>query len=126
MALPVASEGFDGAMVAFGIRNVNDQHRALREMHRILRPGGRVVVLEFSLPKGFLGRLYRLYFEVILPRIGALVSGDGGAYRYLPSSVGRFPEPEAFGAMMRDAGFEDVAFEALTAGIAHLYRGRRP
>ncbi len=123
--LPAPSNAFDGVLVAFGIRNVADHVGALLEMHRILRPGGRVVVLEFSVPRGFFGSLYRLYFEHVLPRVGALVSGDASAYRYLPASVGQFPKPEAFGALMRRAGFSEVAFERLTGGIAHLYRGRR-
>lgn len=125
-SLPAPSGSFDGVMVAFGIRNVGDRPRALREMLRILRTGGRVVVLEFSLPEGIFGHIYRFYFDAVLPRIGALVSGERGAYRYLPESVVQFPEPGEFAAMMRDAGFDEVAGEPLTGGIAHLYRGRRP
>jgi demethylmenaquinone methyltransferase/2-methoxy-6-polyprenyl-1,4-benzoquinol methylase len=121
--LPVRSGVFDGALVAFGIRNVGDAGAALREMHRALRPGGRVVVLEFSMPPGLLGSLYRFYFGTILPRIGGVVSGDAGAYRYLPASVARFPGPESFAGLMRASGFADVAWRPLTAGIAHLYRG---
>ena len=124
--LPAASSAFDGVLVAFGIRNVADRAGALAEMQRILRPGGRAVILEFSVPGGLFGRFYRMYFEHVLPRIGALVSGDVSAYRYLPASVEQFPQPEAFGDLMRAAGFDDVAFESLTGGIAHLYRGRRP
>jgi demethylmenaquinone methyltransferase/2-methoxy-6-polyprenyl-1,4-benzoquinol methylase len=125
-SLPAPSRSFEGAMVGFGIRNVGDQLGALREMHRVLRQGGRVVVLEFSMPAGPFGRLYRFYFESVLPRIGAVMSGDGSAYRYLPASVGEFPTPEVFGRMMEQAGFAEVAFTSLTGGIAHLYRGRRP
>ncbi len=121
--LPVPACAFDGALVAFGIRNVGDPAAALREMHRALRPGGRVVVLEFSMPEGLLGRLYRFYFGRVLPRIGGAVSGDAGAYRYLPESVARFPGPAAFADLMRAAGFADVASRRLTAGVAHLYRG---
>jgi demethylmenaquinone methyltransferase/2-methoxy-6-polyprenyl-1,4-benzoquinol methylase len=123
--LPVRGEAFDGALVAFGIRNVGDPLAALREVHRALRPGGRVVVLEFQTPRGAIGALYQLYFRHVLPRIGGLVSGDGSAYAYLPASVARFPEPEAFATLMRDAGFVDVRNERLTLGIAWLHRGEK-
>jgi demethylmenaquinone methyltransferase/2-methoxy-6-polyprenyl-1,4-benzoquinol methylase len=116
---------FDGALVAFGIRNVGDPLAALREVHRALRPGGRFVVLEFSLPAGLLGRVYRLYFTRILPRVGGLVSGDRSAYSYLPASVVGFPTPDEFGALMKDAGFVAVRCELLTWGIACLHRGEK-
>jgi demethylmenaquinone methyltransferase/2-methoxy-6-polyprenyl-1,4-benzoquinol methylase len=124
-SLPVRAEAFDGALVAFGIRNVGDPLRALREVHRALRVGGRLVVLEFQMPPGLLGVGYRVYFRHLLPRIGGLVSGDGSAYAYLPASVARFPSPEAFAALMRDAGFADVRWERLTFGIACLHRGEK-
>jgi demethylmenaquinone methyltransferase/2-methoxy-6-polyprenyl-1,4-benzoquinol methylase len=123
--LPLRSDAFDGALVSFGIRNVGRPEEALRELHRVLRPGGRLVILEFSMPEGALGALYRLYFGRVLPRIGGLVSGDPGAYAYLPASVARFPTPESFAALMRDAGFEGVSVQALTAGIAYVYSGDR-
>jgi len=121
--IPLASDGFDGALIAFGIRNVGDPLAALAEIRRLLRPGGRLVVLEFSLPEGPLGPLYRFYFERVLPRIGGLVSGDPSAYSYLPASVGRFPMPQEFGALMERAGFRGVTWRPLTGGIAHLHRG---
>lgn len=123
--LPLRDGVFDGALVAFGIRNVGDPRRALREVRRALRPGGRFVVLEFSTPRGVLGGLYRLYFRHLLPRVGGLVSGDGSAYSYLPASVARFPSPEDFAAFMRDAGFTAVRWSLLTGGIACLHRGEK-
>jgi demethylmenaquinone methyltransferase/2-methoxy-6-polyprenyl-1,4-benzoquinol methylase len=123
--LPVRDGSFDGALVAFGIRNVGDPLAALREVHRALRPGGRFVVLEFQTPRGPLGAAYQLYFRHVLPRVGGLVSGDRSAYAYLPASVARFPEPEAFAALMQQAGFGDVRHERLTLGIAWLHRGEK-
>ena len=124
--LPVRSASFDAALVGFGIRNIGDPQRALMEVHRALRPGGRFVVLEFSMPQGLLGRLYRTYFTVLLPRIGRLVSGDGSAYAYMPASVQAFPSPQAFAALMEQAGFVSVRIQPLTFGIACLHRGEKP
>jgi demethylmenaquinone methyltransferase/2-methoxy-6-polyprenyl-1,4-benzoquinol methylase len=92
----------------------------------VLRPGGRFVVLEFSMPEGLLGRLYRGYFTRVLPRVGGLVSGDRSAYSYLPASVASFPKPEAFARLMEDAGFAAVRIERLSLGIACLHRGEKP
>jgi demethylmenaquinone methyltransferase/2-methoxy-6-polyprenyl-1,4-benzoquinol methylase len=124
-ALPVREGAFDAATMAFGIRNVEDPARALGEAYRALRRGGRFVVLEFSTPNGLFGRLYRAYSRHVLPRVGALVSGDRGAYAYLPASIRRFPEPDEFLERLRDAGFERVTRRPLTGGIAQLYRGER-
>jgi demethylmenaquinone methyltransferase/2-methoxy-6-polyprenyl-1,4-benzoquinol methylase len=124
--LPLGDALFDGALVAFGIRNVGDPRAALREVHRVLRPGGRFVVLEFSLPPGLLGRVYRLYFTRVLPRLGGLVSGDRSAYAYLPASVAGFPSPGAFGNLMEQAGYASVRWQLLTGGIACLHRGEKP
>ncbi len=125
MALPFADRSFDFATVAFGIRNVSDPRVALREMARVVRPGGRVVVLEFTRPRvPLLGAAYRFYFRRILPALGALVSGArNGAYRYLHDSVAAFPEREQFVAVMRDAGLAEPRFTLLTGGIAAIYRG---
>ena len=123
--LPVGGALFDGALVAFGIRNIGDPLAALREVHRALRPGGRFCVLEFSLPPGIAGRLYRLYFTRVLPRVGGLVSGDRSAYSYLPASVAGFPTPEAFGTLMEQAGYTSVRWQLLTGGIACLHLGEK-
>ena len=125
-ALPFAAASFDAATVGFGIRNVGDPAAALAEVRRVLRPGGCLVVLEFSQPRGWLGVLYRRYFHRVLPRVGALVSGDRAAYSYLPASVARFPTPEAFAALMERAGFTGVRWRLLTGGIACLHRGEVP
>jgi demethylmenaquinone methyltransferase/2-methoxy-6-polyprenyl-1,4-benzoquinol methylase len=123
--LPLASAAFDGALVSFGIRNVEQVEQALLELRRVLRPGGRLVILEFSMPAGLLGVVYRFYFGQVLPRIGGMVSGDPGAYAYLPASVARFPTPASFAGLMTAAGFERVTATALTAGIAYVYRGEK-
>lgn len=123
--LPFGDGAFDSACVAFGIRNVADRERGLREMCRVVRTGGRVVVLEFSSPKGrIFGALYRFYFRSVLPRIGGIFS-RGSAYAYLPESVLSFPEPPAFAAMMRAAGCVSVTHRPLTFGIVTLYVGVR-
>lgn len=123
--LPVRDALFDGALVAFGIRNVGDPVAAMREVRRVLRHGGRFVVLEFSMPRGLFGAAYRLYFRHVLPRLGGLVSGDASAYAYLPASVARFPTPDAFAGLMAEAGFVDVRGRPLSGGIAWLHRGER-
>jgi demethylmenaquinone methyltransferase/2-methoxy-6-polyprenyl-1,4-benzoquinol methylase len=119
--LPFGDARFHAAAVAFGIRNVGDMEAAFRETGRVLKPGGRLVVLEFSMPAGVLGRLYRLYFTRVLPTVGGWVSGDARAYSYLPASVERFPAPPALTALMVEAGFPRVRSRALTGGIAHLF-----
>jgi demethylmenaquinone methyltransferase/2-methoxy-6-polyprenyl-1,4-benzoquinol methylase len=123
--LPVRDGAFDGALVGFGIRNVGDAAGALKEMRRVLRPGGRLVILEFSAPHGLLGVVYRAYSRAVLPRLGGWISGDRAAYAYLPASVARFPTPPEFGALMERAGFVSVRWRPLTGGIAHLFEGAR-
>jgi demethylmenaquinone methyltransferase/2-methoxy-6-polyprenyl-1,4-benzoquinol methylase len=123
--LPLRDATCDGALVAFGIRNLADPAAGLREIRRVLRPGGRAVVLEFAMPRGLLGALYRAYFRGVLPRVGGLLSGDRAAYAYLPASVGLFPTPDAFAALLGQAGFVDVRFRSLTGGVAYLYSGER-
>jgi len=126
MALPVTDDAFDGAIVAFGIRNVADLGAGLREVHRVLRPGACFVILEFSTPRLPLVRAaYLFYFHRILPLIGRLVSGHRTAYTYLPRSVAHFPETDALAAAMRAAGFRDVRWETLTFGIAAIHVGTK-
>jgi demethylmenaquinone methyltransferase/2-methoxy-6-polyprenyl-1,4-benzoquinol methylase len=125
LALPFADAAFDFATVAFGIRNVADPTAALREMARVVRPGGRVVVLEFARPGvPVLGAAYRFYFRRVLPALGRWISGArSDAYRYLHDSVMAFPEREQFTAMMASAGLCAPRFRLLTGGIAAIYRG---
>ena len=123
-ALPFPDDSFDAATVAFGLRNVPDRQRGLREMRRVLKPGGRAVILEFTTPPGaLLRRVYLWYFHRVLPRIGRLVSGHPSAYSYLPASVADFPSPEGLAAWMRDAGFHDVSYRLLTGGIVAIHVG---
>lgn len=125
LALPFPTASFDVVTVAFGIRNVANPTAGLREMHRVCRPGGRVLVLEFSRPRvPVFAPLYGFYFRSILPRLGALVSGDrAGAYRHLQRTVAAFPERERFLALMTAAGLREVQHEVLGLGIACIYRG---
>ncbi len=122
--IPVDDASFDVTTITFGIRNVNDVPASLREMNRVLRPGGRSLILEFALPSNFLFRgLYLFYFRRVLPFIGSIVSGDKHAYSYLNQSVEAFPYGEEFCQMMRDAGFQNVKATPLTMGIAMIYQG---
>jgi demethylmenaquinone methyltransferase/2-methoxy-6-polyprenyl-1,4-benzoquinol methylase len=125
LALPFGDATFDFATVAFGIRNVSDPTAALREMARVVRPGGRIVVLEFTKPRTPVwGHVYRFYFRRILPLLGKWVSGaKGDAYRYLHDSVMQFPEREQFLDLMRAAGLREPRLRLLTGGIAAIYRG---
>ena len=111
--------------IAFGIRNVADPAAAIREFRRVLRPGGRLIILEFSLPTNPLLRgLYNFYFRKILPRTATLISGDKtGAYKYLPESVNTFIGREQMMAMMREAGFSEVEQHPMTFGVCVCYRG---
>jgi demethylmenaquinone methyltransferase / 2-methoxy-6-polyprenyl-1,4-benzoquinol methylase len=125
MQLPFADAQFQIVAVAFGLRNVSDADQALREMVRVLRPAGRLAVLEFSMPTlRPLRAAYGLYFRRVLPRVGRWLAGDKrDAYNYLPASVAEFPAGEALAQRMRDAGLGSVRFRPLTLGVATLYVG---
>ncbi len=125
LCLPFAAGQFEIVAVAFGLRNQSDTDRGLREMVRVCRPGGRVAVLEFSMPQGrLLGTLYGWYFHRVLPRLGeALARNRQAAYNYLPASVDRFPRHEALAERMRRAGLDRVRYHLFTFGIATLYVG---
>lgn len=125
-ALPVASGAVDAATMAFGIRNVQQPELACAELARVLRPGGRLAVLEFGLPRpGPFRSFYLWYARRCLPLIGRAVSRHSSAYAYLPESVGRFPPPEQFAALLSASGFSNVATVPLTLGIVYLYIARR-
>src|SRR6202166_1532411 len=122
--LPFPTAHFDLVTSAFGFRNLADYDAGLREIVRVLRPGGECGILDFGEPKGAMGALYRVYFKQVLPRIGTLISGVRGPYAYLPASVERFPQPAEMLDRMRRAGFRDATWIPYTFGIAGLYRGK--
>jgi len=124
MALPFAGSRFDAYTIAFGIRNVTRIEDALAEAHRVLRPGGRLMVLEFSrVTAPVLERLYDLYSDAVIPRMGQVVANDRESYAYLVESIRRFPEQETFAGMIRAAGFGQVRYRNLSMGIAALHSG---
>ena len=126
MRIPVADASVDAVTIAFGIRNVEDAQTACRDMYRVLKPGGRLAILEFAIPTTPLFRaVYLSYFRHILPRIGRLVSRHDAAYGYLPASVGAFASPDEFMEFLRKSGFQDVSADSLTFGIVFLYTARR-
>jgi len=125
LSLPVPDAQFDLVTSAFGFRNLADYDAGLREIARVLRPGGEVGILDFGEPKGLIGAAYHFYFRYVLPKVGTLISGVRGPYAYLPASVARFPAPDEMLDRMRAAGFTDVSWTPYTFGIAGLYRGRK-
>ncbi|NIM70282.1 MAG: bifunctional demethylmenaquinone methyltransferase/2-methoxy-6-polyprenyl-1,4-benzoquinol methylase UbiE [Xanthomonadales bacterium] len=125
-ALPFDNAEFDAVTIAFGLRNVTDKRAALREMRRVLKPGGRALILEFSrVGPEPLQRLYDGYSFGVLPLLGRIVAGDADSYQYLAESIRQHPDQQTLAAMMRDAGFTEVGYRNLSAGIVAIHRGRR-
>lgn len=124
--LPFEDASFDTVTIAYGLRNLPDPQSGLRELARVVRPGGRLVVLEFPPPQhGLVGRLFRFYFVNILPRVGGVVSGSSEAYSYLPASVLSFPGPDRIAALMQEAGLRQVRYRLQTAGISAIFVGEK-
>jgi demethylmenaquinone methyltransferase/2-methoxy-6-polyprenyl-1,4-benzoquinol methylase len=125
--IPFNTGQFDAVTISFGIRNMTDVRRALNEMYRVLRPGGRALILEFSLPGNrFIRWLYLIYLRHILPIIGKIISGDSTAYRYLNETIETFPHGQDFCDLMVDCNFIDVEATPLTLGVVSIYRGEKP
>ncbi|CAN5619839.1 bifunctional demethylmenaquinone methyltransferase/2-methoxy-6-polyprenyl-1,4-benzoquinol methylase UbiE [soil metagenome] len=123
--LPIASNSIDLATSAFGFRNLANYEEGLAELHRILRPGAQLGILECNQPGGVIGAIYNLYFKKILPRVGGLISGQPAAYTYLPASVERFPRPPRMIQLIRNAGFTDVSWTSYVFGTAGLYKATK-
>lgn len=122
--LPYGEGEFDAVTVGFGVRNFTNKEQGLREMRRVLRSGGVVEILELSRPKNkIFGPIFRFYFHKVMPIVGGWISGDRAAYNYLPASVDKFPAPERFVEMMREAGLQECRAERLTLGVAYIYIG---
>jgi demethylmenaquinone methyltransferase/2-methoxy-6-polyprenyl-1,4-benzoquinol methylase len=124
LALPFEDASFDGATVGFGVRNVDDLDLALRELQRVLKPGGTLAVLEITQPTGLLRPFFRLWFDRVVPLLGKVLPG-GAAYTYLPASVRRFPDADALVERLRAAGFPRAGYERLGGGIVALHWGRK-
>jgi demethylmenaquinone methyltransferase/2-methoxy-6-polyprenyl-1,4-benzoquinol methylase len=125
LQLPFPDGHFNLVTSAFGFRNLADYDAGLREIARVLAPGGECGILDFGEPGGLIGQCYRVYFKKVLPRIGTLISGVRGPYAYLPASVERFPSPDEMQGRMHQAGFREVGWTPYTFGVAGLYRGTK-
>jgi len=124
LSLPFRDNTFRAAMIAFGLRNIVKKEQALSEMVRVIQKGGKVIILEFTFPqKGLMRRLYPIYFQRILPWVGGFISGDQGAYAYLPESVLHFASAENYEEIMKGAGLENVGSQSLTGGVASVISG---
>jgi demethylmenaquinone methyltransferase/2-methoxy-6-polyprenyl-1,4-benzoquinol methylase len=122
LALPFADSSFDAATVGFGVRNLSELDKGLRELRRVLRPGSRLAILEITRPRGLLAPFYRLWFDAVIPAAGKVLPG-GSAYTYLPASVRRFPDPEGLARLMDDAGFGEIRWRLFAGGIVALHTG---
>ncbi len=123
MNLSFQDNTFDVVTAAFGLRNMEDWQKALREMGRVIKPGGHLLVLDFSQPSGFLRKPYGLYLNRILPKVAGLLTGQGGAYQYLAGSIGEFPYGEKMIELFKNAEFQDCECRSLSGGIASIYTG---
>ncbi len=122
LGLPFADESFDVATVGFGVRNLSELDKGLHELRRVLRPGGRLAILEITRPTGFVAPFYRLWFDVLIPAAGKVLPG-GSAYTYLPASVRRFPDPEGLARLMDEAGFGEIRWRLFAGRIVALHTG---
>jgi demethylmenaquinone methyltransferase/2-methoxy-6-polyprenyl-1,4-benzoquinol methylase len=124
LSLPFRDNTFNASMIAFGLRNIVKKEQALSEMVRVIKKDGKVIILEFTFPKkGLMRRLYPIYFQKVLPRVGGFISGDRGAYAYLPESVFHFASAENYKEIMRKVGLENVGSQSLTGGVASVISG---
>lgn len=126
LQLPFPDGAFDVVTVAFGLRNMADYPAALREMHRVLRPGGRLLILDFSIPTGILRTPYRFYLHNILPRMAGWLTGERDAYEYLGGSIEQFPSGKAMCSLLETCGFAETDTTPLTGGVVSIYQGTRP
>jgi demethylmenaquinone methyltransferase/2-methoxy-6-polyprenyl-1,4-benzoquinol methylase len=124
LSLPFRDNTFHASIIAFGLRNIVEKEQALSEIVRVIKKGGKVIILEFTFPnKGLMRKIYPIYFQRVLPRVGGFVSGDQGAYAYLPESVFRFSSIENYEEIMRKVGLENVRSQSLTGGVASVISG---